>query len=205
MSEVGLNKPDISILSEEFLEEFKKMRHKNVAVELLRRLIEGKLRMIARKTIVQSRKFSEMLDEALRKYQARLVDSTVIIQELIELAKEITEAANVSKDSGLSEDEYAFYEALASNMTAKEVMGIDVLKEIARELTKKVKASATVDWNIRESVRAKIRFEIKILLKKYDYPPDDPSDPNNYDKSVQLVMEQTELVYDNDQFYIKLN
>ena len=205
MSEVGLNKPDISILSEEFLEEFKKMRHKNVAVELLRRLIEGKLRMIARKTIVQSRKFSEMLDEALRKYQARLVDSTVIIQELIELAKEITEAANVSKDSGLSEDEYAFYEALASNMTAKEVMGIDVLKEIARELTKKVKASATVDWNIRESVRAKIRFEIKILLKKYDYPPDDPSDPNNYDTSVQLVMEQTELVYDNDQFYIKLN
>ncbi|MBU0996913.1 MAG: type I restriction endonuclease subunit R [Firmicutes bacterium] len=197
MTEIGLARPDISILSEEFLEEFKKMEHKNVAIELLKRLIKGKLRMIARKTIVQSRQFSELLEDALAKYQARLIDSTVVIQELIELAKDITKAAEAGKESGLTEDEYAFYEALSSNMTAKEVMGIDILKEIAKELTKKIKSSTTIDWNIRDSVRAKIRFEIKVLLKKYNYPPDDPKDPNNYDKSVQLIMEQTELVCEN--------
>lgn len=198
MAEIGLSKPDISILSEEFLEEFKKMDHKNVAIELLKRLIKGKLRMIARKTIVQSRQFSELLEDALAKYQARLIDSTVVIQELIELAKDITNAAEAGKESGLTEDEFAFYEALSSNMTAKEVMGTDILKEIAKELTKKIKSSTTIDWNIRESVRAKIRFEIKVLLKKYNYPPDDPKDPNNYDKSVQLIMEQTELVCENE-------
>ena len=198
MAEIGLSKPDISILSEEFLEEFKKMEHKNVAIELLKRLIKGKLKMIARKTIVQSRQFSELLEDALAKYQSRLIDSTVVIQELIELAKDITKAAEAGKESGLTEDEYAFYEALSSNMTAKEVMGTDILKEIAIELTKKIKSSTTIDWNIRDSVRAKIRFEIKVLLKKYNYPPDDPKDPNNYDKSVQLIMEQTELVCENE-------
>ena len=198
MAEIGFNKPDISILSDEFLEDFKTMKHKNVAIEMLRRLIEGKIKGFYKKTIVKSRLFSEMLEASLRKYQNRLVESTVIIQELIDLAKSITKAADEGKESGLSEDEYAFYEALASNVNAKEVMGIDILKEIAKELTKKIKSSTTVDWNIRESVRAKIRFEIKILLKKYNYPPDDPLVPNNYDKSVQLIMEQTELVCENE-------
>jgi type I restriction enzyme R subunit len=165
---------------------------------LFRSLIEGKLRAIARRTIVQSRQFSELLEESLHKYQSRLIDSTVVIQELIELAKSLTKAVEAGKDSGLSEDEYAFYEALSSNMSAKEVMGTDVLKEIAIELTKKIKSSTTIDWNIRDSVRAKIRFEIKILLKKYKYPPDDPKEPNNYDRSVQLIMDQTELVCEND-------
>ena len=197
LSEMGLSKPDLSILSEEFLEEFKKMKYKNVAIELLKRLIKGKLRIIARKTIVQSRQFSELLEAALAKYQARLIDSTVVIQELIELAKEITKAAEVGKDSGLTDDEYAFYEALSSNTSAREVMGIDILKEIAKELTHKIKSSTTIDWNIRDSVRAKIRFEIKLLLKKYKYPPDDIMDPNNYDNSVKLIMEQTELVCEN--------
>jgi type I restriction enzyme R subunit len=114
------------------------------------------------------------------------------------MAKEIMKAEDISKGSGLNEDEYAFYGALASNMTAKEVMGTDVLKEIARELTVKIKNNTTVDWNIRESVRARIRMEVRRLLKKYDYPPDDPSDPNNYDKSIQLIMEQTELVCENE-------
>jgi type I restriction enzyme R subunit len=198
MSEIGLTKPDISILSDEFLEEFKNMEHKNVAVELLKRLIQGKIRAFSRKTIVQSKQFSELLESSLAKYHKRLIDSTVVIQELIALAKDITKAAEEGKESGLSEDEYAFYQALASNITAQEVMGTDVLKEIAKELTKKVKSSTTVDWNIRDSVRAKIRFEIKVLLKKYNYPPDDPSDPNNYDKSVKLIMEQTELICENE-------
>lgn len=198
MSELGLEKPDISILSDEFLEEFKHMEHKNVAVELLKRLIKGKIRAFSRKTIVQSRKFSELLEDAINRYIRRLVDSSLVIQELINLAKDITKAAEEGKESGLTEDEYAFYEALASNINAKEVMGIDVLKEIAKELTKKIKASTTIDWNIRDSVRAKMRFEIKVLLKKYKYPPDDPTDPNNYDKSVKLIMEQTELVCENE-------
>jgi type I restriction enzyme R subunit len=198
MSEIGLAKPDISILSDEFLEEFKNMEHKNVAVELLKRLIQGKIRAFSRKTIVQSKHFSEMLESSLAKYHKRLIDSTVVIQELIALAKDITKAAEEGKESGLSEDEYAFYQALASNIKAQEVMGIEVLKDIAKELTKKVKSSTTVDWNIRDSVRAKIRFEIKVLLKKYNYPPDDPSDPNNYDKSVKLIMEQTELICENE-------
>jgi type I restriction enzyme R subunit len=198
MSEIGLAKPDISILSDEFLEEFKNMEHKNVAVELLKRLIQGKIRAFSRKTIVQSKQFSELLESSLAKYHKRLIDSTVVIQELIALAKDITKAAEEGKESGLSEDEYAFYQALASNITAQEVMGIDVLKKIAKELTKKVKSSTTVDWNIRDSVRAKIRFEIKVLLKKYNYPPDDPSDQNNYDKSVKLIMEQTELICENE-------
>lgn len=194
MAEIGLSKPDISILSEEFLEEFKKMEHKNVAIELLKRLIEGKLKVIARTRLVQSRYFSEMLVAAIANYQSRLIDSTVVIKELIELAKEITKAADQGKDLGLSEDEYAFYEALSSNMTAKEIMGTDILKEIAIELTKKIKANTTIDWNIRNNVRSKIQFEIKVLLKKYKYPPDDPKDPNNYDKSIKLIMEQTELL-----------
>lgn len=174
------------------------MKHKNVAVELLKRLIQGKNRAFARKTIVQSKHFSELLEQALLKYQNRIVETAMIIQELIEVAKDITKAAEAGKESGLSEDEYAFYEALSSNITAKEVMGIDVLKEIAKELFAKIKNSTTVDWNIRETVRAKIRFEIKVLLKKYKYPPDDPLDPNNYDKSVKLIMEQTELVCENN-------
>ena len=132
MSEIGLDRPDISILSEEFLEEFKNMEHKNVAAELLRRLIEGKIKSIARKTLVTSRKFSEMLNDTLRRYQNRLIDSTVVIQELIDLAKKLTEAVDAGKETGLSEDEYAFYETLASNVTAKEVMGIDKLKDIAK-------------------------------------------------------------------------
>jgi type I restriction enzyme R subunit len=198
MSEIGLAKPDISILSDEFLEEFKHMEHKNVAVELLKRLIQGKIRAFSRKTVVQSRLFSEMLEESLQRYQSRLIDSTLVIQELIALAKDITKAADAGKESGLNEDEYAFYQALSSNIKAKEVMGIDVLKDIARELTEKIKSSTTVDWNIRDSVRAKMRFEIKVLLKKYKYPPDDPEDPNNYDKSVKLIMEQTELVCENE-------
>ena len=119
------------------------------------------------------------------------------IQELIALAKEITKATEEGKETGLSDEEYAFYEALSSNVTAKDIMGTDILKEIAKELTNKIKSSTTVDWNIRETVRADIRFQIRILLKKYNYPPDDPINPNNYDKSIKLILEQTELLFTN--------
>ncbi len=194
LAEMGIKKPELSILSDEFLDQIKASKHKNVAVELLKRLIKGNIRSISRRTIVQSRRFSDMLEVLLGKYYARLITSAEVIDELIKLAKEIVKAENAGKDTGLSDDEYAFYEALASNMTAKEVMGTDVLKEIAIELTQKIKSSTTIDWNIRSSIRAKIQFEIKVLLKKYKYPPDNPDDPNDYEKSIKLIMEQTELL-----------
>lgn len=151
-----------------------------------------------KKSIIQSRKFSELLEEALRRYQNRAVETTLIILELIELAKDLTSAENISKDSGLTEDEYAFYEALQMNDLAKTIMGDEKLKMIASDLTKAIKNSVTVDWNVRDSVRAKMRATIKVLLKKYGYPPDNQSDPNNYDNSVKIIMEQTELVCDNE-------
>lgn len=194
LAEMGIKKPELSILSDEFLEQIKASKRKNVAIELLKRLIKGNIKQISRKTIVQSRLFSDLLESILNKYYARLITSAEVIDELIKLAKEIVEAADAGKETGLSEDEYAFYEALASNMTAKEIMGTDVLKQIAIELTQKIKASTTIDWNIRSSIRAKIQFEIKVLLKKYKYPPDDPKDPNNYEKSIKLIMDQTELL-----------
>jgi type I restriction enzyme, R subunit len=194
LGEMGIKRPELSILSEEFLEQIKASKRKNVAIELLKRLIKGNLRQISKKTIIQSRKFSELLESILGKYYARLITSAEVIDELIRLAKEIVELEKAGKDTGLTEDEYAFYEALASNMTAKEVMGIDILKKIAIELTQKIKSSTSIDWNIRSSIRAKIQFEIKVLLKKYNYPPDTPNDPNNYEKSIQLIMDQTELL-----------
>ena len=194
LAEMGIKKPELSILSDEFLDQIKASKRKNVAIELLKRLIKGNIRQISRKTIIQSRLFSDMLETILGKYYARLISSAEVIDELIKLAKEIVEAEKAGKDTGLSEDEYAFYEALASNITAKEIMGTDVLKKIAIELTQKIKSSTTIDWNIRSSIRAKIQFEIKVLLKKYKYPPDDPKDPNNYEKSIKLIMDQTELL-----------
>ncbi len=198
LAETGLSKPNIAILSDEFLEEFKHMKHKNLAVELLNRLLKGKIRVIRRKSIVQARKFSELLEVALLKYQNRAIETTMVILELIELAKDLTKAENISKDSGLTEDEFAFYEALQLNDLAKQIMGDEKLKMIATELTRSIKNSVTVDWNIRDSVRAKMRSQIKRLLKKYGYPPDNPREPNNYDNSVKIIMEQTELVCENE-------
>ena len=196
IGETGLAKPNIAVLSDEFLEEFKNMEHKNLAVELLNKLIKGKIKSMSKKSLVKSRKFSEMLEDTINKYQNRAVQTTMVIQELIDMAKDITDSEKVSEGSGLSEDEYAFYEALSENISAQEVMGDETLKKIAQELTEAIKKSATVDWHVRESVRAKMRMTIRRLLKKYDYPPDDPNDPTNYDKSVKLIMDQTELLTD---------
>jgi type I restriction enzyme R subunit len=194
MEQLGSDKPELSILSDKFMDHLKKSEHKNIAIELLKRLIKGSIRRVSRKTVVQSRQFSELLDQLMENYYGRLLTSAEIIQKLIELAKDIIAAEEKGKSSGLSVEEYAFYEALSSNMSAMEVMGTDVLKDIAKELTKTIQENATVDWNLRKSVRAKMMFEIQVLLKRYKYPPDDPSDPNNYKKSINLIMEQTELL-----------
>ena len=188
LSSVGLSKPDISILSDEFLEELKGMKQKNLAVELLNRLLKGNIKSFSKRNLVQSRKFSDLLAATLIKYQNRTIETTQIIMELIELAKQISEAEKRGESTGLTPDELAFYDALAENESARDVMEDAVLKQIARELTSAIKNNISVDWAIRESVQAKMRMTIKKLLKKYGYPPDKSA------KAVEIVMEQTKLM-----------
>lgn len=192
LTSVGLNKPNIAILSDEFLEEVKGMKQKNLAVELLDRLLRGGIKSFARHNLVKSKKFSELLEASIRKYQNRTIETTKVIMELIELAKKISEAEKSGKSTGLTEDELAFYDALADNESAREVMGDDILKKIAMDLTKSIKNNISVDWSIRESVQAKMRMIVKRLLKKYGYPPDKTP------RAVEIIMEQTQLMCKNE-------
>lgn len=181
-----LNKPDLSILSDEFLEEVRNMEQKNVAEKVLEKIIKGKIRTISRKNVVKSRKFSEMLNETVSKYQNRAIDTKQVIEELIRLAKEIDEAQDENRDLDLNEDEIAFYDALSTNDSAVEVLGDEILKNIATELTESIKSNLTIDWNLRESIQAEMRVIIKRLLRKYNYPPDDRKE------AIKTVMEQAE-------------
>lgn len=189
---VGLNKPNIAILSDEFLEEVRNMKQRNLAVELLNRLLKGKIKTFSKRNLVQSRKFSELLENAIRKYQNRTIETTQVILELIQLAKEINEAHKRGENTGLTEDELAFYDALAENESAKEVMGDDILKQIARDLTEAIRKNLSIDWSIRASVQAKMKMIIKRLLKRYGYPPDKTP------KAVEIVMEQAKLMCQNE-------
>ncbi|MEG2344795.1 MAG: type I restriction endonuclease subunit R [Anaerovoracaceae bacterium] len=192
LNSVGLNKPNIAILSDEFLNEIKGMKQKNLAVELLERLLKGNIKGFSRRNLVQSKKFSELLENSIKKYQNRTIETTQVIMELIELAKEITEAEKRGNSTGLTDDELAFYDALADNESARELMSDDILKQIARDLTKSIKSNISIDWSIRESVQAKMKMTIKRLLKKYGYPPDKTND------AVAIVMEQTKLMCENE-------
>ena len=192
LESVGLSKPNIAILSDEFLEEVKGMKQKNLAVELLNRLLQGSIKTFSRRNLVQSKKFSELLEGAIRKYQNRAIETTQVIMELIELAKQISEAEKRGESTGLTPDELAFYDALSDNESAKEIMGEDILKQIARDLTMSIKNNISVDWAIRDSVQAKMKMIIKRLLKKYGYPPDKTA------KAVDIVMEQTKLMCQNE-------
>jgi type I restriction enzyme R subunit len=192
LGSVGLSKPNIAILSDEFLEEVKGMKQKNLAVELLNRLLKGNIKTFSRRNLVQSKKFSELLEAALRKYQNRGIETTQVIMELIELAKQISEAEKRGESTGLTPDELAFYDALAENESAREVMGDEILVQIAKDLTTSIKNNISVDWAIRESVQAKMKMTIKRLLKKYGYPPDKTA------KAVDIVMEQTKLMCRNE-------
>lgn len=189
---VGLNKPNIAILSDAFLEEVKGLKQKNLAVELLNRLLSGKVKSVARKNYVQSKKFSEMLEQSIVKYNNRAIETTKIIEELIRLAKEMNEAHSRGEDTDMIEEEVAFYDALAANDTAMQVMGDVVLKQIARELTHSIKNNMNIDWSLRESVRAKMRVAVKRLLKKYGYPPDMQK------LAIETVMKQAELMAGNE-------
>ncbi|HIJ80757.1 MAG TPA: type I restriction endonuclease subunit R [Desulfuromonadales bacterium] len=184
----GLKKPDISILSDEFLAEVKGMPQRNLAVELLQKLLKGEIRNRGRKNVVQARSFSEMLAEALRRYQNRAIETAQVIEELIALAKQMREASARGGELGLTEDELAFYDALETNDSAVKVMGDETLKAIAKELADTVRRNVTIDWTMRENVRAQLRVLVKRILRKYGYPPD------KQEKATQIVLEQTEVL-----------
>lgn len=183
----GLKKPDISILSEEFLAEVQGMPQRNLAVELLQKLLKGEIRSRGRKNVVQARSFSEMLEQALRRYQNRAIEAAQVIEELIELAKQMREAQVRGEALNLTEDEVAFYDALETNDSAVKVLGDETLRDIARELVKTVRANVTIDWTMRENVRAQLRVLVKRILRKYGYPPD------KQEKATQTVLEQAAL------------
>jgi type I restriction enzyme R subunit len=184
----GLKKPDISILSDEFLAEVRGLKHKNVAAELLAKLLKNEIKVRSRRQLVQCRAFSELLKKALNAYHNRAVATQEVIEELIRLAKEMREAACRGEDLGLNDDEVAFYDALAMNASAVQVMGIDELKVIAVELVTAVRKSVTIDWTVRESARAKIRVMVRRILKKHGYPPD------LREEATRTVLEQAELL-----------
>lgn len=168
----GIKKPDISILSEEFLLEIKGMEHKNVALEVLKKLLNDELKVRTKKNLVQSKSLMEMLENAIKKYQNKILTAAEVIEELIKISKEIAASDNEAKHMGLSDFEYAFYTAVANNDSARELMQHDKLRELAVVLTQKVKENASIDWTIKESVRAKLKVIIKRLLRQYGYPPD---------------------------------
>jgi type I restriction enzyme R subunit len=184
----GLAKPDISILSEEFLAEVRGMPQRNLAVELLQKLLEGELATRRRKNVVQARSFAEMLEQTIRRYQNRAIEAAQVIEELIGLAKEMREAHARGEALKLSDDELAFYDALETNDSAVKVLGDETLRTIAQELVRTVRANVTIDWTLRGNVRAQLRVLVKRILRKYGYPPD------KQEKATQTVLEQAELL-----------
>jgi type I restriction enzyme R subunit len=186
----GLAKPDISILSEDFLAEVRGMPQRNLAVELLEKLLKGELATRRRKNVVQARSFAEMLEQTIRRYQNRAIEAAQVIEELIALAKDMREAHARGEALKLSEDELAFYDALETNDSAVKVLGDDTLRTIAQELVKTVRANVTIDWTLRENVRAQLRVLVKRILRKYGYPPD------KQEKATEVVLEQAALLSD---------
>jgi type I restriction enzyme R subunit len=184
----GLKKPDISILSDEFLAEVQHLPQRNLAVELLQKLLNNELKIRSKKYLVQSRSFAEMLEATIRKYQNRTIEAAQVIAELIELAKQMREGQKRGEKLGLTDDEVAFYDALETNDSAVKVLGEPTLKNIARELVSHVRKSVTIDWTLREAAQAQIRVIVRRILRKYGYPPD------KQEKATQTVLEQAKLL-----------
>jgi type I restriction enzyme R subunit len=184
----GLERPDISVLSDEFLAEVRGMPQRNLAVELLQKLLKGELAIRRRKNVVQARSFAEMLEQTIRRYQNRAIEAAQVVEELIALAKEMREADARGEVLGLTEDELAFYDALETNDSAVKVLGDETLRRIARELVETVRRNVTIDWTLRENVRARLRVLVKRILRKHGYPPD------KQEKATQTVLEQAEVL-----------
>ena len=184
----GLDKPDVSILSEEFLAEVRNMRQRNLAVELLQKLLKGELATRRRRNVVEARSFAEMLEQTIRRYQNRAIEAAQVIEELIGLAREMREASARGEALGLSDAELAFYDALGVNDSAVQVLGDDTLRDIARELVETVRSNVTIDWTLRDNIRANLRRLVKRVLRKHGYPPD------KQESATRTVLEQAEVL-----------
>ena len=185
---VGLDKPNIGILDDAFLAEVRNLPERNLAVELLERLLEGEIKSRFAGNVVQGKKFSELLTNVIKRYQNRAIETAQVIEELIEMAKKFRAAANRGEALGLTDDEVRFYDALADNESAVRELTDETLKKIAHELTENLRQNITVDWSARESVRAKLRLMVKRILRKYKYPPD------QQEAAVELVLRQAEAL-----------
>ncbi|MEM3060770.1 MAG: type I restriction endonuclease subunit R, partial [Candidatus Anstonellales archaeon] len=187
----GIQKPELSILSEGFLADVKEMPQKNLAFEALKKLLNDEIKIISKRNLVQGKSFMEMLDRTIKKYTNRAVEAAQVIEELIELARKVREEKNRGKELGMSEDELAFYDALEVNDSAVKILGDETLRKIALELTQMIRKSVTIDWTQRESVQAELRLKVKKILRKYGYPPDKEK------KATETVLKQAELVAGN--------
>ena len=185
-AEAGLRKPDISVLSDEFLDEVRGMNRLNLAVDVLQKLLMGEISTRRRHNMIQARSFAEMLENTIRRYQNRAIEAAQVIEELVALAKEIREAAARGEELGLTEEELAFYDALETNDSAVKILGDDILRVIAQELVETIRNNITVDWALRDSIRAEMRIKVRQILRKHGYPPD--KEP----KAVQNVIQQAE-------------
>jgi type I restriction enzyme R subunit len=183
---VGLDKPNIGLLDDAFLAEVSNLPERNLAVELLERLLEGEIKSKMSSNVVQQKKFSELLANVVKRYQNRSIETAQVMQELVDMAKKFREAMNRGQELGLTDDEIKFYDALANNQAAVMELKDEILKKIAQELTKSLRENLSVDWSQRESVRAKLRIMVKRILRKYKYPPDQE------DGAVALVLQQAE-------------
>lgn len=185
--EAGIKNPDISIISDEFMAEVRGMEHQNLAVELLQKLLKDEVKARSRTNIVQSRNLSQMLEDALRRYRNQIISVTDVLEELLELAKD-TKAANArGEEMGLEPYELAFYDALSQNQSAQDVMGVDKLRELAIVLVQRIRKNASIDWNLKESVRSRMKVAVKRLLRQYGYPPDMEA------LAIELVLEQAKV------------
>ncbi|MCP4147478.1 MAG: DUF3387 domain-containing protein, partial [bacterium] len=184
----GIKKPDISILSDEFLLEVKNMEHKNLALEILKKLLNDEIKARAKKNLVQSRTLMEMLETAIRNYQNKVLTAAEVIDRFIELGRDVRDMDKGFQEMGMTELEYGFYTAIADNKSAREVMEKEKLRELAVVLYQKVKANASIDWTIKESVRAKLKVIVKRTLRKYGYPPDMQK------LATETVLKQAELI-----------
>ncbi|WP_343350775.1 type I restriction endonuclease subunit R [Pseudomonas sediminis] len=185
---VGLDKPNIGLLDDEFLAEVRNLPEKNLAVELLERLLEGEIKSKFASNLAQEKKFSELLDSVIKRYQNRSIETAQVIEELIEMAKKFAAASKRGDQLGLNDDELAFYDALANNEASVRELGDEILAKIAHELTDSLRQNVTVDWSNRDSVRAKLRLLVKRILRKYKYPPD------QQEEAAQLVLAQAETL-----------
>lgn len=187
----GLHKPDIGLLSNVFFDELAQLPERNFAVELLQKLLNDQIKSRLRNNVVLEKKFSDRLLETLRRYQNRAIETAQVIEELIAMAKDFRSAATRGEQLGLNDDEVAFYDALANNESAVRELGDDILNKIAQEITEKLRHSTTVDWQERESVRARLRNMVRVTLRRYKYPPD------HQQEAIELVIKQAERLSRN--------